>query len=448
MHFIGSCFEKLEGWINSFGIEVFASVIQGKWIEDALAQCGRETERVRKLPASFIVWLSIALGFYRTLSIKNVVHRMGSVFGVGSLWEKGEEPASASLVEARTHVGFGPLRILMHRLQAWLLESYRNAMSWKGWLLMIVDGTTMKVPDSPENRRRFGLPGSSRGQRPAFPQLRALFLVSAHLRLILGAWFAPYRRGELTMAVRILNQLPRNCLLLMDRLYVAWGWLWRLKERGHQFVVRVPKHIRPRRLKTLGPGDYLVEAKTSSYARHRFPGLSKRLWLRELSVRIRGKWYRYFTSFMDPAEHPAIDLVRLYCLRWEEEIGLDEIKTHECAATIVNRPLIFRSMSSRRVLQEAYALVIAYNLIRTLMTQAAHNNGIDPLRISFVDSLERIREAALLMAAADTRSLQRIFDDLLASLARCLLPKRRDRRNPREVCIKMSSYPKKWKAVS
>lgn len=448
MHFIGSCFEKLEGWINGFAIEVFASVLQVKWIDEALADCGRQTKRVRKLPGSFIVWLSIALGFYRTLSIKNVVHRMGSVFGVGSLWHEGEEPASASLVEARDRVGFGPMRILMHRLQDWLLATYRSSMDWNGWRLTILDGTTMKVPDSEENRRRFGLPGVNRGGRSAFPQLRALFFVSAHLRLILGAWFAPYRRGELTMAFRILDELPSGCLLLMDRLYVAWGWLWGLRERGHQFVVRAPKHARPQRLRTLGPGDHLVEVQTARSLRRRFPGLPKRFVLRELTARIRGKWFRYFTSLLDSTAYPAADLVRLYAQRWEEEIGLDEIKTHECAATTVNRPLIFRSMRTRRVLQEAYALVIAYNLIRTLMTQAAQSATLDPLRISFTDSLERIREAALLMAAADTRSLRRIFEDLLASLARCLLPARRGRSNPREVCIKMSSYPKKWKKAA
>lgn len=445
MHFIGNCFEKLEG-VNSFAIEVFASVLRVKWINEALSECGRETRRVRKLPANFVMWLSVALGFYRTLSIKNVANRLGSVFGVGSLWDEGQEPTSGSLVEARDRVGFGPLRVLMHRLQQWLLATYREAMSWKGWLLVALDGTTMKVPDSEENRRRFGLPGTHRGQRAAFPQLRALALVSVHLRFILGAWFAPYRRSELRMALRAVADLPEKCLLLMDRLYAAWGWLWTLSERGHQFLVRVPKRNRPRRVHRLGPGDWLVEARTSRSVRRRFPNVPKRFRLRELSVRIRGQWYRFFTSLLDPAAYPAIELVQLYGQRWEEEIAFDEIKTHECAATTVNRPLIFRCKRSRRVLQEAYGLVIAYNVIRELMAQAAQKKSLDPRRISFVDSLERIRAAALLMAAADTRSLQRIFEDLLASIARCLLPKRH-RRNPREVCIKMSSYPKKWKAA-
>jgi hypothetical protein len=64
-------------------------------------------------------------------------------------------------------------------------------------------------------------------------------------------------------------------------------------------------------------------------------------------------------------------------------------------------------MRTRRVLQEAYGLVLAYNLIRCLMTEAAIKAGVCPLRISFVDSLERIRSAALLMAAAPTVMLPR-----------------------------------------
>ena len=98
------------------------------------------------------------------------------------------------------------------------------------------------------------------------------------------------------------------------------------------------------------------------------------------------------------------------------------------------------------MLQEAYGLVLAYNLVRALMTQAAVKHQAAPLRISFIDSLERIREAALLMAAAPTRLLPQIFEDLLGSIARCLVPKRR-RENPRVVCVKMSSYRRKAKVA-
>lgn len=139
--------------------------------------------------------------------------------------------------------------------------------------------------------------------------------------------------------------------------------------------------------------------------------------------------------------------MQLYAQRGEEELALDEIKTPQGGATTVNRPLIFRCTRTRRVLQEAYGVVLAYTLVRALRVQGAESAGISPLRISFVGSLERIRSAALLMAAASTAALPAIFKDLVRSIGNCRLPSRRPRKNPRGVCIKMSSYKLKRKAA-
>lgn len=444
MHFIGTCFQKLEGWLGSFTVEVFASIFKKEWIEEALRVTDRETERKRKLPAVFTVWLVIAMAFYRDLSIQNILNRMGNVLGVGSLWENGDIPTSAAAVEARDRVGFGPLRNLVEKFREWLLQTYRDAMSWKGMLLLALDGTTFKVPDSDENRRRFGLPGASRG-RAAFPQMRALFLVSAKLRFVLGALFAPYRRAEISLAMRMLVSIPKGALLLLDRNFNAWEFLIRLREAGHHFLLRAKEKMTGKVLAVLGAGDRLIEMTVPRARRAQVPGLPKTVVVREISVRIQGKPFRFFTSLLKPSTHRAIDLVFLYAERWQEEIALDEIKTHQAGATTVNRPVIFRCKSTRRVLQEAYGLVLAYNLVRSLMAQAALPRQIDPLRLSFVDSLERLRSAAQLMAAVPTLMLPAIFHDLLRSIAQCLVPKRR-RANPRAVCIKMSSYPLKKKA--
>jgi len=118
---------------------------------EALEATGRQTQRERKLPAPFTVWLVIAMAFYRNLSIQNILNRMGNVLGVGSLWTGGLEPTSPSAAEARDRVGFGPMRLLVEKFRLWILERYREAMSWKGMLLVALDGTTFKVPDSEEN---------------------------------------------------------------------------------------------------------------------------------------------------------------------------------------------------------------------------------------------------------------------------------------------------------
>jgi len=278
--------------------------------------------------------------------------------------------------------------------------------------------------------------------------MRALFLVSARLRFVLGAIFAPYGRGETTLALRMLSLIPQGTLLILDRGFNAWQFLLGIRQAGNQFLVRAKKGMKGTVLSVLGPGDRLIEIKIPPALRRRFPSMPKTVLIREITVRIKGKPYRFFTSLLDAQIYSAVELVFRYAERWQEEIALDEIKTHQCGATTVNRPVIFRSTASRRVLQEAYGLVLAYNLIRILMTQAALKFNVPPLRISFVDSMERIRSAALLMAAARTPLLLAIFEDLLHSIAQCVLPKRKHRENPRAVCIKMSSYPRKRKKAS
>lgn len=446
---IGRSFEKLEEWLGSFSIEVFGSILKPAWITEALEASGRNTQRIRKLTAPLTVWLVIAMGVFRKLSIQNVLARLGTIPGVGSLWENGEVPRSASDVEARDRIGLGPLRYLVEKFRAWILATYREGMTWRGHLLLALDGTTFKVPDSEQNRRRFGLPGSSRGKRAAFPQMRAVFLVSTKLRFVLSALFAPYRRSEIALAFRMLSAIPEGALVLMDRYFEAWTLFCGIRKPGNHFLIRTRIGETGRRgtvLGILGRGDRLVEFKMPRYLRRRNPDLPHAMVLREIQVRIRGEHFRFLTSLLEPGMYSAKELVALYLERWEEEISFDEIKTHQCAATTVNRPVIFRCMTTRRVLQEAYGLVLAYNLVRVLMAQAADQAGVPAIRISFIDSLERIRDAALLMAAAPTPALPRIFRDLILSISRCVLPERRDRSNPREVCIKMSGYKKKWKS--
>lgn len=441
---IGDCFARLEGWLSSFSIEVFSSIIQRDWIDEALDATGRHSKRIRKLGAQFMIWLVIAMNFYRRISIPNVLKRLGNMLGGGSLWEKGKVPSSASTVDARNRLGVAPMRLLVRRMRLWLLEKFAGAMKWKGMTLLALDGTTFKMPDSPENAKSFGLPGASRG-RAAFPQMRAVFLISTKFHFVLDQMFAPYHKGETTLTMKLLAHIPKNSLLLLDRNFVSWNLLIRILKGESHFLVRAKDNIHGRLLKVLGKGDRLIEITIPRALRRRFPELPKFVVVRELCALVEGRKIRLFGSLTDAETYPASELISCYHDRWEEEIAIDEIKVHQCGATTVNRPVIFRSKSPRRVFQEAYGLVIVYNLIRSLMAQAGERFGVAPLRISFTDSLQRIGDAALCMAAAPTMQLGRIFEQLLFSLTQFPLPARRQRDNPREVCVKMSAFPRKLK---
>jgi hypothetical protein len=120
------------------------------------------------------------------------------------------------------------------------------------------------------------------------------------------------------------------------------------------------------------------------------------------------------------------------------ELAYDEIKTHMASV-----PVVFRSQTPDGVRQEAWGLLLAYNLVRALIAEAAMPAGLSPLRISFLDSLRAIDRAILKMAVASTRDLRSLYAELLQEIASCRLPERRKRRFPRAVKIKMSSWPLK-----
>ena len=432
---------ELERSLGTFSVEALARHLNGEWIDEALKATGRASQRIRKLPARFVVWLVIGMALFRRLSIQNVLRRMGAPLGGISLWT--EEPSSAAVTKARDRVGAEPLVRVEEQLAASLHDRFGSALCWRGMALTSIDGSTFKVPDSVDNAEYFGRPGSSRG-RTAYPQMRGVFLSSATHHIIWACRFAPYGTGEVPLAMQLVEHVRKGSVVLLDRNFLAYKLLVRVLDRGSQFIVRMKRNVKPRRLRRLADGDYLVEATTPRSLRKKNPGIPKHLVLRELVVDIGGSEpVRLLTSLTDASLYSKADLAGLYLDRWEVETSLDEIKTHQVEATTITHPVIFRSQAPARILQEAHGLVLAYNLVRAVMAEGAERADVPPLRISFVAALARIREAIPRMASAPARQLPRLYDQLLEQIHLCILPPRRNRKNPRAVRIKMSGYPLK-----
>ncbi|MFN0063172.1 MAG: transposase, partial [Myxococcaceae bacterium] len=123
-------------------------------------------------------------------------------------------------------------------------------------------------------------------------------------------------------------------------------------------------------------------------------------------------------------------------------LGFDEIKTHQLA-----REEAIRSRTAAGVRQEIWGIALAYNLVRVEMERATAEAGVEPRRISFVNSLSMIRTAWVVWSApplAPGRIPEHLLD-LRRQLGHLLLPERRTERHyPRVVKIKMSNYDKKW----
>lgn len=147
---------------------------------------------------------------------------------------------------------------------------------------------------------------------------------------------------------------------------------------------------------------------------------------------------------IDPAIS-ALALVRHYHQRWDIELCLDELKTHQCATLRGQLPTLFRSKRPELVEQELYALLITYNLIRELMMQAAKDTDTDPRCLSFLACLHLIIDAVPQISKPLSSQQQQAHHDYLLLLLRqaTIDRPRRQRDNPRVVKVKMSKFKRK-----
>jgi len=256
----------------------------------------------------------------------------------------------------------------------------------------------------------------------------------------------PYRSSEIGLARQLLPEIPLRSLVLLDRNFLSYDFLWDLHRCGSDFLLRLPVNIKPPLIQRLGGGDAIVEVKIPQHYRKERPDMPRTWILRMISYCPENcsETIRLFTTLLDP-QLPKEELARLYHDRWEEETVTDEFKTHLCACATVNRAVVFRSHKPERVEQECYGLLIAHNAVRMTMACAASMLNLSPRRLSFTAAVERLREATYEMMRPRPERLLERYQVLLQGIARAIVPDRRGRKNPRCVKIKMSKYPLKKK---
>lgn len=421
--------------------EIFARSLDPQWIEAALAATGSASVRRRKLPAEQVVWIVIGMGLFRDRSIQEVVHHLDLVLPGRAPGARRPAATSSGVVQARDRLGAAPLKALFEQTAARWAGASADAHRWRGLSLYGIDGSALRIPDTPENEATFGRPASSRG-KAGYPQLRlvALMVLRSHLLagLALGAWSV----GEATLAEPLWAKLPDHSLTILDRGFLAYALLHRLATSGveRHWLIRAKSNLKWRTLQQRGANDQLVEITVSRQARRTHPDLPETLAVR--AIRYQRKGFRpqtLLTSLLDPVTYPAAEVAQLYHERWELELGFDEIKTHA-----LEREETLRCRAPERVLQEVWGLAIAYNLVRLHMQEVARRAGLVPSRISFRHALLLLRGFWLTTAwATAPGNLPRRLDDLHQELALLVIPPRRPRRYPRAVKIKMSSYPRK-----
>ena len=431
----------IPGTITPAEFDCFRAHIDPVWVEEALVATGTATVRRRRLPAEQVVWLVVGMALMRNESIP----RVAMLLGLELPTSKGESVAKSALSQARARLGEDPMAYLfVVTASAWAYASAARH-PWRGLSLFGADGSTLRVPDSPENWAAFGgQRGNGKRNGSAYPTVRVLAVMALRSHLLAAWQFADYHTGETTLAKALWRDLPDDSLTLVDRNFLVAYALCGLAATGHNrhWLTRAKSTTRLRRLQRLGRNDDLVEIVLGERTRREHPEVPAMWQARAIKYQRRGfRPSLLLTSLLDPVRYPGDEIVALYHERWELELGFDEIKTHMLA-----REETIRSRTPAGVRQELWGIGLAYNLIRLEIERVADEAGVEPTRISFVGALALISRAWLLWSFQPMvpGRIPKAMLDLRRHLKLLLLPPRRsERSNPRAVKIKMSNYARK-----
>jgi hypothetical protein len=432
MHPLDTEVAALAQWPTTERIQALKRIIPRAKVQEILRRTGHSQRRYLRLPAWFMVWFVVGLGLFCRESYRQVFRWLQPFRRHGT-------PGRSTLCEARQRLGVVPLRLLAEHVIELQATAQTPGAFYQGLRLMAVDSFVVDVADSLANARAFGRPGSGRSPA-AFPQVRVLGLCEVGTHVFWKTLFKPCCRSEVAMAPTLLRHLQDDMLLLWDRGFLSYQLVRQVLQQGGHLLARIKKNLVFRPLRRYRDGSFLAKLYASPRDRRLDRG-GVRVRIIEYTLEDPGRpgsgqKHRLLTTLLEARRHPAPRLIELYHERWEEELAIDEVKTHQR-----ERPVL-RSETPAGVVQEIHGLLLAHYVVRVLMSEAARRQHLPPRRLSFTGTLHILR-CRLPECPKSGQGRQRWYENLLAEIAEDVLPERRNRINPRVIKRKMSNWRKK-----
>jgi hypothetical protein len=308
------------------------------------------------------------------------------------------QPSPAAITYARQRLGWRVMEQLLEETAGPLAGQDQPSAYAAGMHLVAIDGMCLDLPDNEENGAEFGYPGNDGGRGP-FPQVRVVGLGECGTRAVLGAATAGLATGEQPLARQLLGKLAPGDLLLADRNFLSHGLLTEVLATGAHVLWRAKSDVDLPVLEVLPDGTWLSRIAGPAASRHMrrkgadpkdIPGTTVRVIEYTVTYEDGSETSETFTLVTDipgPALLTPQQAAAAYSSRWQLETCFDELETSlRGGATVV-----LRSKSPPMIRQEIYAMLCCYQAIRTLVSHAAHDAGIDPARISFTRARDAVR---------------------------------------------------------
>lgn len=348
-----------------------------------------------------------------------------------------ESLTASAYCQARGRLDYQTLRMIFDHL-SWSLERrVRTEQLWRERRVKIVDGTTFSMPDTPGNQSSWPQPTSQK-EGLGFPCMKMVGLFSLGSGGLEDFTTGTLHQHESVLFRELWSDLHKGDIILGDRGFCSYAAMARLAERGVDSVMRLhqARKVSFREGRRLGDDDRLMVWKkpaqrTDAWSQEEWDALPATLELRLIRLRVSTPGFRtqtvtLVTTLIDAEAYPAEEIRALYGQRWSVELHFYQMK-------ILLGLDILSCKSPEMIEKEALIHLIAYNLIRLFMQQAADRHGVELGRISFKGTLDTVRHFASALHAArrNPRQQEALIEQMLAIIASDPVPERPGRTEPR-----------------
>jgi DDE family transposase len=327
---------------------------------------------------------------------------------------------------------------------------------WHGRHVKIVDGSTLSMPDTPANQQQY--PQIS-AQQPGlgFPILRLVVVFSLAVGTVVDAAVGPYKgkqASESALFRSLHEHIDAGEVVLGDRHFCSFFRIADLQQRGADVVMRMHqlRKVNFRRGVPLGRRDHLVRwhkpQRPEWMDEETYRQYPDTLTIREVRLRLSGKNLRsriltLATTLLDAQTYDKTDLAELYRQRWQAELNLRSLKT-------VLHMDVLRGKTPQMVHKEVWMHLLAYNLLRTVMAQAAQKHEVQPWLLSFKATLQTVNAFALPLLHSSKQALPELLAMMWQAIAEHRVGDRPGRLEPRALKRRAKPYDllKKPRAIA
>lgn len=320
-----------------------------------------------------------------------------------------------------------------------------NEWRWKGRRVLLVDGSTISLPDTPENQAE-SPQSSSQAEGLGFPVMRVVALLSLATAMIHGLAIGPCsgkETGETALFRQLFGLLKSGDVVVEDRYFGGWFMIALLPELSVEVVTRLHQHRTAdfRRGRRLGADDHLVDwpkpQRPEWLDQETYDRLPATLNVREMKFAVRERGFRtqsitVVTTLRDETTVTREDLADLYRQRWHAELDLRSIKSTMSLD-------VLRCKTPEMARTELWMGLLAYNLVRHSLLQAADAAECSPRQLSFC-AAQQFLATTWLLTAVSSHSLRALIELRLTHSASHRVGNRPNRIEPRAIKRRARAY--------